>query len=104
MTNPNKKFNLGHIEVLFFAEKALKRAGQKAEEFLGMHQKGICGEITPDEQEQNEINIKRKKGKVLSAHIISTEEIIWILTDLSKTETTVMLPREYDLIEKFNIT
>lgn len=104
MTNP--KFNLGEVTITFFAQLALERSGQKADEFLNQHKRGRWPEITAEEEKQNNTIIESKDGKILSAYITSMEEIIWIVTVLRKngTQTTVLLPREFDLIEKFNIT
>jgi len=98
MANSKSKINLGEIIISFFASKALERAGQSAGEFLSLHKNCNWGEVTAEEKTQNDENVKNKEGKILSAYVTTFNEFLWVTTDLSKEETIVLLPREFDLL------
>ena len=100
------KFNLGKTTVSFFAQLALERAGQQSSEFINRHKNCDWGEITPEEAELNDqvVNSKNKNNKqILSAYTTTfQEETIWVITrfDQNGSKTTILLPREYDIIFK----
>jgi hypothetical protein len=99
------KFNLGKITVSFFCQQALSRSGQKYLEFLSLHENCVWGEITKEEAQKNDQIVKNnnKIGKqILAAYITSFHETIWIVTRFEENNctTTVLLPREYEIIFK----
>ena len=97
------KFSIGKLTITLFAELALERAAQKAEEFLSMHKNCKWGEITNEEKQQNDqiVSSKNKTNKkVLSAYVTEFHECIWIVTDFGKKQTTILLPHEYEIIFK----
>ncbi len=99
MTSSNPKFNVGKITITLFAQLALERSGQKIDEFLNQHKKGIWGEITKEETEENEktvISKNRNGKKIISSHVTSFQEYLWIITEFSKNMTIVLLPHEYE--------
>ena len=99
MTSSNPKFNVGKITITLFAQLALERSGQNADEFLEKHKKGIWGEITKEETEENEktvISKNRNGKKIISSYVTSFNEYIWFITDFSENKTIVLLPGEYE--------
>ena len=95
------KFQLGKIEISFFAQMYIERAGQKAEEFLARHQGGNWGEVCDEDKKANDKAIKNegcpgKQQQVLSSFVTSFNEYIWIITEPDRSRTTILVPYEFE--------
>ncbi len=61
--------------------------------FLARHQEGDWGEVDDHDRAVNETALKTG-ARLLSAYTVAGEQI-WIITEASRTETTILLPSEY---------
>ncbi len=103
MDRSQSQFRIGKVTITLFAKLCLDRAGQKASDFLNLHKNGNWGEITPEEKRQNDQIVEsqnRTNRQILSVYTTELNEIIWIITrfDQNGSSTTVLLPREYNII------
>ena len=62
---------------------------------LGRHIRGEWGEVTAERARENEANVSRGGGCLLSAFRSSTGELFWIATDETWRWTGVMFPEEF---------
>ena len=103
MDDSKPKFRIGKLTITLFAKLALERAGQKATDFLNLHKNSNYGEITPEERKHNDVVLKsknRNNKQILSVYTTDFNETIWVVTrfDQNNSITTILLPREYDII------
>lgn len=89
-----KKFNLGLLLITPGAIKALEETEQDPLEFFERHQCGDWGEISEEDQKENELSLKNG-FRLLSAYRTAHGKKIWIITEANRASTTVLLPEEY---------
>lgn len=87
-------FALGQTYITPGAEEALQIAGQTAIEFLRRHMSCDFGELSEDDQRENELALK-KGFRLLSAYRTAKGQAIWLITEADRSSTTVLLPSEY---------
>ena len=87
-------FDLGQTFMTIGAREALEESNQTANEFLARHQSGDYGDICEDDRKENEFSVK-KGFRILSAYKTKLSEKIWIITELDRSSTTILLPEEY---------
>jgi len=61
---------------------------------LALHVHGDYGNIDSEDWTANE-NAIIDGGCILSAHTLTTGQIVWVLTEADRTSTTFILPEEY---------
>jgi len=94
-TNANTaRFRLGKTLMTRGAQGALEEAGQSPHEFLQMHERGDWGEVSEDDQRENELSV-REGFRILSAYCTSKGKRIWVITEADRSATTILLPEEY---------
>jgi hypothetical protein len=69
-------------------------AGQTGIEFLRRHVSGDFGELSDDDESENEISL-REGFRVLSAYRTARGQRLWIITEADRSSTTILLPSEY---------
>jgi hypothetical protein len=88
------RFALGQTYITPGAEEALQIAGQTAIEFLRRHMSCDFGELTEDDQQENELALK-ESFRLLSNYRTAKGQQLWIITEADRSATTVLLPSEY---------
>lgn len=88
------RFKLGQTLITRGAQGALKEAGQSPHEFLQRHERGDWGEVSEDDQQENEISVK-EGFRILSAYCTSKGKRVWVITEADRSATTILLPDEY---------
>ncbi|HYX28898.1 MAG TPA: hypothetical protein VE863_10035 [Pyrinomonadaceae bacterium] len=88
------RFALGQTYITPGAEEALMIAGQTAIEFLRRHMSCDFGELSDDDQRENELALKRG-FRLLSAYRTAKGQAIWLITEADRSSTTMLLPSEY---------
>jgi hypothetical protein len=93
-TRKKNKFPLGRILLTPGAASALARAEQDPTPFLRRHEAGDWGNESDEIFEL--MNTALKEGEMVqSVYETRLGETIWVITDGSRTETTILLPWEY---------
>jgi len=88
------RFALGQTYITPGAEEALMIAGQTAIEFLRRHMSRDFGELADEDIQENELSL-RESFRVLSAYRTSAGKRLWIITEVDRSSTTILLPDEY---------
>lgn len=94
------KFNLGHIVATPGAVAALDDAGQLPDEFLRRHVSGDWGQMSNDDKKLNDAACAHEgdvnqQGRIMSAYRTAKGVKIWVVTELDRSVTTLLLPEEY---------
>jgi hypothetical protein len=88
------RFPLGQIVATPGALAALEQAQQSPQEFLSRHQAGDWGELSEEDQQENEFSIQHG-FRILSAYRTKQGRKLWIITEADRSATTILLPEEY---------
>jgi hypothetical protein len=72
----------------------LQKAGQGPSEFLTRHAGCDWGDLTHEDQKENEYALKHGL-RLLSSYRTNAGEKLWIITESDRSATTVLLPDEY---------
>ena len=88
------RFKLGKTLMTRGAQGALEDAGQSPHEFLNRHERGDWGEVSEDDQQENELSVK-EGFRILSAYCTGKGKRIWVITEADRSVTTILLPDEY---------
>lgn len=90
-------FQLGNCRATVGAMETLAKGGGdwqlNAAPYLARHQDGDWGELDAHDRAANETALKTG-ARILSAYTVEGERI-WIITEASRAETTILLPEEY---------
>jgi hypothetical protein len=87
-------FSLGKVYLTVGAREALAESNQEASEFLAFHQKGDWGLVCEDDKRENELSVK-EGFRILSVYKTARDVKIWVITEVDRSSTTVLLPSEY---------
>ena len=94
MLQTHPLFTLGRVVATPGALEALQDAHQAAQEFLSRHGRGDWGDLTEEDQKENDFSVFRSL-RLLSAYHLSTGVTLWIITEADRSATTLLLPSEY---------
>ncbi len=87
-------FPLGQLVATPGAVKALERAHQSPQEFLGRHVSGDWGELGEFDRKENEYGVVHGL-RILSSYHTAVGEKLWLITERDRSSTTLLLPEEY---------
>ncbi len=87
-------FDLGQLVATPGALAALEKAGQNAMEFLSRHVTGDWGDIPEDDRKENQFSLE-KGFRLMSSYRTNAGDVIWIITESTRSHTTLLLPDEY---------
>lgn len=87
-------FPLGQIFITQGAADELEEANQSPQEFLSRHARLEQGELSDEDQCENEFSVN-KHLRIFSAFKTTKGEKIWVITEADRSSTTVLLPSEY---------
>jgi hypothetical protein len=88
------RFPLGQIFVTQGAADELEEANQSPQEFLSRHARLEQGELSDEDQRENEFSVN-KHLRTFSAFKTKKGEKIWVITEADRSMTTLLLPSEY---------
>ena len=94
MSITKPKFPLGRLAITPGAINALQESGQLPIDFLSRHASGDWGEVSKEDQQENEFSIQNG-FRILSAYRTKQGERLWIITEADRSVTTLLLPSEY---------
>jgi len=87
-------FPLGQIAATPGALAALERAKQPASCFLARHATGDWGTLDPEDVTENEYSMVHG-FRLLSSYETDAGGKLWIITEATRSATTLLLPEEY---------
>ena len=71
----------------------LQETGEDPLYYLARHRSGDWGEIDIHDRRENELSLSHG-WRILSSYPVG-EKCIWIITEVDRTYTTILLPEEY---------
>jgi hypothetical protein len=87
-------FDLGQLVATPGALAALETSGQSPMDFLSRHVTGDWGEIPREDRKENQFSLE-KGFRLLSSYRTSANDVVWVITESSRSHTTLLLPDEY---------
>jgi hypothetical protein len=87
-------FDLGQLVATPGALTALQKAGQNAMEFLSRHVTGDWGDIPEEDRKENQYSLEHG-FRLLSSYRTNADQVVWVITEGSRSHTTLLLPDEY---------
>jgi hypothetical protein len=88
------RFPLGQIFITPGATDTMEEANQSPQEFLSRHARLEQGELSDEDQRENEFSVN-KHLRIVSAFKTAKGEKIWVITEADRSSTTALLPSEY---------
>jgi hypothetical protein len=93
-TERSPLFDLGQLVATPGALAALEKSGQSLMEFLSRHVTGDWGEIPEEDRKENQFSLE-KGFRLMSSYKTSAQDTLWVITEGSRSHTTLLLPSEY---------
>ena len=87
-------FDLGQLVATPGALAALEKSGQLPMDFLSRHVTGDWGEIPEEDRKENQFSLE-KGFHLMSSYRTHTNVVLWVITESSRSHTTLLLPSEY---------
>jgi hypothetical protein len=87
-------FDLGQLVATPGALAALEKSGQSPMEFLSRHVTGDWGEIPDEDRKENQFSLE-KGFRLMSSYKTTAQDVLWVITESSRSHTTLLLPSEY---------
>jgi hypothetical protein len=84
-------FGLGQLVATPGALAALEKSGQSPMEFLTRH---VTGAIPEEDRKENQFSLE-KGFRLLSSYRTTANDVVWVITEASRSHTTLLLPDEY---------
>ena len=88
------RFPLGRIVGIAGALRTLEAASVHPLVLLKGHAHGDWGDPHPDDDRANLLAL-RQGLCILGAHMLPTTERVWIITEVDRSTTAILLPEEY---------
>lgn len=87
-------FDLGQLVATPGALVALEKSGQSPMDFLSRHVTGDWGEISEEDRRENQFSLE-KGFRLMSSYRTTANDVVWVITESSRSHTTLLLPQEY---------
>ena len=87
-------FDLGQLVATPGALAALEKSGQSPMNFLSRHVTGDWGELSEDDRKENQFSLEQG-FRLLSSYRTNAGDRLWVITESSRSHTTLLLPEEY---------
>jgi hypothetical protein len=87
-------FPSGQVVVTPGALRALESAGASPADLLRRHLNGNWGVVNEDNRLANDLAIRRA-SRIFSAYCLKEGTKVWVITEVDRSATTVLLPDEY---------
>jgi hypothetical protein len=87
-------FELGQILATPGALAALQKTGQEPGDFLRRHVACDWGDLSDEDRKENDYSLEHG-FRLLSSYRTDAGDKLWIITELDRSATTLLLPEEY---------
>ena len=88
------RLTLGRLAATPGALKAIEKADQYANDFIGRHVSGDWGEICESDARANDLALA-SGARILSVYRTEAGATLWIITEADRSVTTLLVPEEY---------
>lgn len=88
------RFQLGRVVITSAASAALEAVGIPGVLLLARHIRGDWGDLTEEDQLQNELALLLHL-RVLSSYALPDSGKVWIISEADRAVTTILLPDDY---------
>jgi hypothetical protein len=87
-------FDLGQLVATSGALAALEKSGQSPMDFVSRHVMGDWGDIPDEDRKENQFSLEQG-FRLMSSYRTTANDVVWVITEGSKSHTTLLLPDEY---------
>ena len=87
-------FDLGQLVATPGALAALEKSGESPMDFLSRHVRGDWGDIPEEDRRENQFSLE-KGFRLMSSYRTKANDVVWAITESSRSHTTLLLPSEY---------
>jgi hypothetical protein len=87
-------FDLGQLVATPGALAALEKSGQSPMDFVSRHVMGDWGDIPDEDRKENQFSLEQG-FRLMSSYRTTANDVVWVITEGSKSHTTLLLPDEY---------
>jgi hypothetical protein len=87
-------FDLGQLVATPGALAALEKSGESPMDFLTRHVTGDWGEIPEEDKKENQFSLDRG-FRLMSSYRTNANDVVWVITESSRSHTTLLLASEY---------
>jgi len=87
-------FELGQLVATSGALAALEKSAQSPMEFLSRHVTGDWGKLSEEDHQQNQFSLEKGFRPLISYQTNACDRL-WVITESSRSYTTLPLPEEY---------
>lgn len=87
-------FDLGQLVATPGALAALEKSGQSPMDFLSRHVTGDWGDIPEEDRKENQLSLE-KGFRLMSSYRTTANDVVWLITESSRSHTTLLRPSEY---------
>jgi len=87
-------FNLGQLVATPGALAVLEKSGQSPMDFISRHVTGDWGELSEVDRKENLFSLENG-FRLLSSYKTDAGDRLWVITESSRSHTTLLLPEEY---------
>jgi len=87
-------FSLGQVVATPGALENLRTAQHNALDLIFRHVTGDWGDLDEEDKKENELSLKQGY-RILSVYKLPTGKKVWIITEVDRSSTTILLPSEY---------
>jgi hypothetical protein len=88
------RFNPGQVVATPSALAALEASGESFLTYLKRHMAGDWGDVDAGDTEENELSLKHD-WRLLSAYTLKSGTRVWVITEVDRSSTCLLLPEEY---------
>ena len=92
------RFALGQLVLTAGVNEAVASGQLRPLDFLRRHAQGDWGDLDPEDKAMNDAAVASGDDRIFSAYKITGvpgENKIWIITERSRSYTTILYPHEY---------
>ena len=87
-------FDLGQLVATPGALAALEKSGESPMDFLSRHVTGDWGDIPEEDRAENQLSLE-KGFRLMSSYRTRANDVVWVITESSRSHSTLLLPSEY---------
>jgi len=88
------RFHPGKVVATPGALAALEASGESLLGYVARHVSGDWGEVDASDARENELSLEHG-WRLLSAYSLKSGIKIWVITEVDRSSTCVLLPQEY---------
>ena len=92
---PNSRFPTGEGVVTAGLAELIQQGRLNPNEYLRRHLSGDWGDLDESDRRQNDSALEFGEDRLFSSYQVAPDLKLWIITELDRSVTTLLLPDEY---------